>query len=159
MKPIKGFEKYKIAVNGDIFSDYLKGKKIKSYTDKDGYLKVRLWEEGTKKYKNCFVHRLVAQAYLPNSLNKKTVNHINGIKHDNRVENLEWATYSENELHSHRILGKKVWNIRKVKCIDEDIEFSSVKEASDFYGSYSANIIRSIKTGIKVKGHTFKYIE
>lgn len=53
------------------------------------------------------IHRLVAITFIPNELKKPCVNHINGVKYDNRSENLEWVTYSENELHSFRVLGKK----------------------------------------------------
>lgn len=75
--------------------------KIKTNHDKDGYLKCTL------TYKNESVHRIIAEKYIPNPENKPCVNHKNGIKDDNRIENLEWVTYSENEKHSYDVLGKK----------------------------------------------------
>ena len=75
-----------------------KEKQLKTTKSPYGYIYVQLYGENhTKKY---FTHRLVALAFIPNLENKPSVNHINGIKHDNRVENLEWVTHSENTKHA-----------------------------------------------------------
>jgi hypothetical protein len=68
-----------------------------------GYLRVSLLV-GKKKQKKVFVHRLVAHAFVASVDGKQYVNHINGNKHDNRSENLEWCTPSENITHSWRVL-------------------------------------------------------
>lgn len=76
----------------------------------------RVGISNNNKVKYCRVHRLVAIAFIPNLNNKPYVNHINWIKDDNRVENLEWCTASENLLHSYRILKNqptKYWTWKK----------------------------------------------
>lgn len=89
---------YFVTKDGRVFSK----RKFSSLTElklskkgHQGYLKVNIGD------KSMFVHRLVAIAYLPNPDNKETVNHINGIKDDNRLENLEWCTRSENSKHAY----------------------------------------------------------
>jgi hypothetical protein len=72
---------------------------------KTGYIQTTLCYGKLKK--QYLIHRLVAIYFIDNLINKPCVNHKNGIKHDNRVDNLEWVTYSENEIHSHKVLGKK----------------------------------------------------
>lgn len=72
------------------------------------------------------VHRLVAQAFIKNPKNKPTVNHINGIKADNKLDNLEWATNSENSQHSFDIglqKGRKGEKHHKSKITKENVLF------------------------------------
>lgn len=74
----------------------------KSLVNKLGYEQIPLRKSGKTKLHT--VHRLVAFAFLPNP--DKEVNHINGIRHDNRLENLEWSNRRHNALHGTRVLGK-----------------------------------------------------
>ena len=66
-----------------------------------GYTEVRLTKDG--KTTTTFIHILIAKAFIPNPYNKPEVNHINGIKTDNRIENLEWCTHSENINHAYKM--------------------------------------------------------
>lgn len=108
---IKDFPDYYITDNGDVYSRQTKRnpngriKKLKPYSDRIGYLKVHLQNEFGKKIK--LVHRLVAEAFIPNPNGLLQVNHKNGIKTDNNVKNLEWCSASENITHAYRVLHKK----------------------------------------------------
>ena len=73
------------------------GRRLKGGLDKKGYTRHKL---NGKTYKE---HRLIAEEFIPNPLNKPQVNHIDGIKSNNHVLNLEWVTSSENQLHSYKI--------------------------------------------------------
>lgn len=100
-KTIEKYEKYEVSRDG-----YIKNKRtgqiLKSRPDKDGYSLVNLYTTGRKGHTQK-VHRLVAQAFLPPDPNpeRTQINHINGVKADNRFENLEWCTRSENTRHAY----------------------------------------------------------
>jgi len=103
-----GYKRYKnsgIFVKKDGSIIYFNRRKLEPYKNRKGYLGIFIsYYEQTKKIsKNTTVHRVVAETYIDNPFSKPQVNHINGIKTDNRVENLEWVTNLENMRHAIRI--------------------------------------------------------
>lgn len=99
---IEEFPKYQVNEIGQIRNvnrpDVLKA----PFVSEKGYLKVKLYKKTGVAYQRK-VHRLVAEAFIPNPENKPQVNHINAVKVDCRVENLEWVTNKENHVHAARM--------------------------------------------------------
>lgn len=94
---------YQVSNDGKV-KNYSTGSCLKFSYSSNGYCRVKLYKKvDGKRYNKMFMaHRLVASAFLDNPMNKPQVNHLDGDKHNNRVENLEWCTQSENLVHSVR---------------------------------------------------------
>jgi hypothetical protein len=76
----------------------------KQRINKFGYCQINISRnDGTGKSNTVLVHKLIAETFIPNPDNLPEINHINGVKSDNRVENLEWCTRSENQIHAYKM--------------------------------------------------------
>ena len=118
-EPIKEFPDYSIDTNGVVYSKT--GNPMSPSVSGRGYLLVTFFIDG--KCVGRLVHRLVAEQFIQNPENKSTVNHINGDKTKNSVDNLEWATYEEQMQHCNEVLYKKEYDFSEDWEKFEDIIF------------------------------------
>lgn len=152
---IIGYEKeYEISNLGNIRSKYRQGCKtgyLKISDNGNGYMMVRLCKNG--KPKKFYLHRLLAEAFIPNNENKPHVNHINEIRNDNHLQNLEWVTVKENNNHGNHMLrvaiSKRKGKRKEIVQLDLDGKelrrFSFLKDAAKFVNGNSINISRAAR--------------
>ena len=169
-KPIKGAVKgHEVSSLGRVRNR--KGRLLKKpsygHGTKDWYAHLNLNINGITK--SCYVHRLVAEAFLPNEENKPDINHKNGVKSDNRVENLEWMTESENTIHAWKNglhektrqlakqrSGRKSPTAKPVVCVETNVVYLSALEAQKQLGIAQSSICAVCKGKQKTKGkYTF----
>jgi len=124
-----------------------------------GYSQVGLQKYGTRKYKK--IHRLVAEAFIPNPENKKEVNHKDGNKTNNCVDNLEWVTTSENQLHSYYELKNNIKSVIQLSLNNEIIkEWESIAKVEQELKISNADICKCCKGKRKTAGgYKWKYKE
>lgn len=188
-KTIEGTEgTYEVSNTGKVRSNnYLghgKQQELSLAKDQKGYLRVRIYKDGSRK--TIKVHREVAKAFIPNPENKAEVNHKDGNKENNHVDNLEWATPGENTAHAYgsglkektrewcRQMGSTVGRAALAKEIEKRktpvtatrlsdgavFEFTSQADAAEKTGAPQSNINRVLKGNRKsANGFAFKYKE
>lgn len=118
---IPGYRNYTVSKSGEVINT-ASNHSMSRQVNNCGYHRVELTRD--RKQQRFLVHRLVAAAYIPNEDSLPQVNHLNGDKLDNRVENLEWCTASQNRKHSFRCLGQQ-----PTKLFDEDHPQTKVTKA------------------------------
>lgn len=148
-KVIENFPNYLISNRGNIKIVKTLENRI-LFTKDDGYVSCPLTSNGKNYYK--YVHRLVAEAFVPNPNNKGQVNHKNGIKNDNSVENLEWVTPAENIRHAIDT------GLLKYKKKEESIKKSKHSKGEDVNGS-KLNAEKVIEIRVLWKSGDYKKVQ
>ena len=162
-RSIKDYPGYEVSNLGRVRSFNFNRVRIKTLiTHKPtGYIAVYLYKHN--KIKNAKVHRLVAQAFIPNPENKPQVNHIDGDKTNNKADNLEWCTPSENQRHANRTGLRDYKYCKKAvsqysKTGEFVASYNSTLEAEKVTGVYHSHISRCCKGKSKIAcGFVWKY--
>ena len=154
-KKIKNLNNYSVNENGEVRND-ISGKIKSAYVCKaNGYYYVDLWENN--KCKKMQIHRIIAEAFIPNPENKPTVDHADGNRRNNRIDNLRWATYSEqnSRFNTYGVRSEKIY---AEKENGEKICFNQISEAAKYFGCTIGNISQMLKKGtFGVRGKTRYY--
>lgn len=150
-KPVVGYEgNYEVSNLGRVKSlprngTIKKERIIKNNVKKSGYVDIMLSKNNKRIYTH--LHRVVAKAFIPNPENKPQVNHKDGNKQNNTVENLEWATASENLKHKYAVLGVKAgrYCVKNVMCVETKEVIDGIKKAERMFNIKRSGIHHAIK--------------
>jgi len=139
-KTIKGFEKYEVSDNGCVRNANSK-RILTQKIRKDGYASVGLYRSNGIREHNS-VHRLVALTFIDNPECKHQVNHIDGVKLNNNVRNLEWCTPKENTEHAYRTRLRKPSDHNKCKKLGKTSKFHYVEEVKSCGEHYFRTVVK-----------------
>lgn len=175
--PIKGYEETHMISDKFRFKalsrSWYSGNGYKTYREKEeqlleysnaiGYSVVTLIKNGVVARK--FVHRLIAIHFIPNPENKPFINHKNGIRNDNRIENLEWCTAQENSMHAIKTGLATIKRrgdhsqAKRVKCETYDMNFECAADAADVFG-LGEYCVQRVSRGeqLHTQGLVFRYL-
>lgn len=155
-KKIKELPNYSVSNDGQIRDD-VTGKDVK-YEVNFGYIRAYL-RDNTGKIKRYRVHRLVAQAFIPNPHNYPCVNHKNEIKDDNRVENLEWCTIRYNTIYGTGLERARKNNPQCKKVVVDGKIFDSITLAYKYIGCHYKTLVDRLNNNItELRGHKITYL-
>ena len=144
---------YYITEDGKCYNDKT-GKYLKGQIGKNGYLSYNITLPGGKK-KRIYAHRAVALAYIKNQENKEQINHIDGDKLNNHVDNLEWVTASENQQHA---IENELRKFKHVYCFDKDknliAEYKDIKDAARAVHASRGVILQELNKDVKTLCHS-----
>ena len=157
---IKNYPEYSVNESGEVFGP--RGK-MTPFKQRNGYLRL-VFTAGCEKRQHFYVHRLVAQQFIPNPKNLPEVNHLDTNKLNNSVDNLEWCTRKENQQHASRA-GRLCHGTEKYNSVLTEADVIWIRSNYKMHSIYynTGSMARTLNCGVGtvravIKGYTWKYL-